>query len=239
MDFQPTAQPLVAGGLGWVGRGEPGWIWGLAGRVGLRRGRCKYVPASSVAACSCALSCTHEQDRGWASCPTRPRHASGPCGSRPCATPPARPLTHSGGSARHGKKRRARAKAEAGAALRSAAGVRSLSRRKRDLTPTPLRSDRCVDQGRHLPEAARTHRHRETVEGGEVSDGGVSAAWMPRPSPQGRVYGVPAIRHLPASPRRNPEPLWLWLWLWPLRVQGGSPVEHPPLRSPGMARRYP
>ncbi len=23
------------------------------------------------------------QDRGWASCPTRPRHASGPCGSRP------------------------------------------------------------------------------------------------------------------------------------------------------------
>ena len=38
---------------------------------------------SSVAACSCAQSCAHEQDRGWASCPTRPRHASGPCGSRP------------------------------------------------------------------------------------------------------------------------------------------------------------
>ena len=28
-----------------------------------------------------------------------------PCGSRPCAAPPARPLTQSGGSARHGKKK--------------------------------------------------------------------------------------------------------------------------------------
>ena len=30
----------------------------------------------------CAVLRTR-QDRGWASCPTRPRHASGPCGSRP------------------------------------------------------------------------------------------------------------------------------------------------------------
>ncbi len=84
-------------------------------------------------------------------------------------------------------------------------------------------------------------RHRKTVEGGEVSDGGVSAAWMPRPSPQGWVYGVPAIRHLPASPRRNPEPLWLWLWLWlwPLQVQGAALPNTLPLRSPGTARRYP
>ncbi|MBA0334394.1 hypothetical protein D7Y45_20220 [Stenotrophomonas maltophilia] len=43
------------------------------------------------------------------------------------------------------------------------------------------------------PDASR--RHRKSVEGGVVSDGGVSAAWMPRPSPQGWVYGVPAIRH--------------------------------------------
>ncbi|MRI43766.1 hypothetical protein D5301_16230 [Stenotrophomonas sp. MH181796] len=51
------------------------------------------------------------------------------------------------------------------------------------------------------------HRHRETVEGGAVSDCGVSAAWMPRPSPQGRVYGVPAIRHRPAKPTESPEPV--------------------------------
>jgi len=44
-------------------------------------------------------------------------------------------------------------------------------------------------------------RHRGIVEGGAVSDCGVSAAWMPRPSPQGWVYGVPAIRHRPAIPR--------------------------------------
>ena len=34
-----------------------------------------------------------------------------------------------------------------------------------------------------------------------MSDCGVSAAWMPRPSPQGRVHGVPALRHRPATPR--------------------------------------
>jgi len=45
-----SANGAAPRGGGWVGRGEPGWIWGLAGRVGLRRGRCKYVPVSSVAA---------------------------------------------------------------------------------------------------------------------------------------------------------------------------------------------
>ncbi|EED37899.1 hypothetical protein SSKA14_908 [Stenotrophomonas sp. SKA14] len=42
---------------------------------------------------------------------------------------------------------------------------------------------------------------QESVRGGAVSDCGVSAAWMPRPSPQGWVYGVPAIRHRPAIPQ--------------------------------------
>ena len=56
-------------------------IRGVAGWVRLR-GRCKYVHVSSVAACSCALSCAHGKT-GWASCPTRPRHASGPWRSRP------------------------------------------------------------------------------------------------------------------------------------------------------------
>ncbi|HDS1827219.1 TPA: hypothetical protein QEM95_11360 [Stenotrophomonas maltophilia] len=41
-------------------------------------------------------------------------------------------------------------------------------------------------------------QQRETVEGGVGPVAGVSAAWMPRPSPQGRVYGVPRNRTHPA-----------------------------------------
>ena len=108
------------------------------------------------------------------------------------------------------EKRRARAKA----AFRAVPGSEPFPQGKGS-DPYPHRSDRF-----HPRMAWIYCRHRETVEGGEVSDGGVSAAWMPRPSPQGWVYGVPAIRHLPASPRRNPEPLWLWPW--PLRVQGAA-----------------
>ncbi len=52
-----------------------------------------------------------------------------------------------------------------------------------------------------MPLPGQSNRHRATVEGGAVSDCGVSAAWMPRPSPQGRVHGVPAIRHRPAKPQ--------------------------------------
>ncbi|TIL16159.1 hypothetical protein E4419_06745 [Stenotrophomonas maltophilia] len=44
-------------------------------------------------------------------------------------------------------------------------------------------------------------RSRKTVEGGVGPVAGVSAAWMPRPSPQGRVYGVPCHRTHPASPQ--------------------------------------
>ncbi|MBA0461112.1 hypothetical protein D7Y60_11085 [Stenotrophomonas maltophilia] len=46
-----------------------------------------------------------------------------------------------------------------------------------------------------------THQQqREAVEGGVGPVAGVSAAWMPRPSPQGRVYGVPRNRTHPAIP---------------------------------------
>ncbi|MRI41457.1 hypothetical protein D5301_04265 [Stenotrophomonas sp. MH181796] len=44
-------------------------------------------------------------------------------------------------------------------------------------------------------------RSRKSVEGGVGPVAGVSAAWMPRPSPQGRVYGVPRNRTHPAYPR--------------------------------------
>ena len=124
---------------------------------------------------------------------------------------PTRPASDTSRRFRPPRKEKRRARARAEAALRPAVGL--------DQPPTPRRSDRF-----HPRMAWIYCRHRETVEGGEVSDGGVSAAWMPRPSPQGWVYGVPAIRHLPASPRRNPEPLRLrlWLWLWPLQVQGAA-----------------
>ncbi|MBA0458231.1 hypothetical protein D7Y57_19160 [Stenotrophomonas maltophilia] len=45
------------------------------------------------------------------------------------------------------------------------------------------------------------HRSRKSVEGGVGPVAGVSAAWMPRPSPQGWVYGVPRNRTHPAIPR--------------------------------------
>ncbi|PSD09835.1 hypothetical protein C7E19_23125 [Stenotrophomonas maltophilia] len=44
-------------------------------------------------------------------------------------------------------------------------------------------------------------RSRESVEGGAGPVAGVSAAWMPRPSPHGRVYGVSRNRTHPAIPR--------------------------------------
>ncbi|TFZ45422.1 hypothetical protein E5C33_10065, partial [Stenotrophomonas maltophilia] len=47
----------------------------------------------------------------------------------------------------------------------------------------------------------RSNRSRTTVEGGVGPVAGVSAAWMPRPSPHGRVYGVSRHRTHPAIPR--------------------------------------
>ncbi|PJL05787.1 hypothetical protein B9Y85_08315 [Stenotrophomonas maltophilia] len=51
------------------------------------------------------------------------------------------------------------------------------------------------------PRIAWIYRSRRSVEGGVGPVAGVSAAWMPRPSPQGRVYGVPRHRTHPAIPR--------------------------------------
>ncbi|RRU07022.1 hypothetical protein EGJ77_19520 [Stenotrophomonas maltophilia] len=44
---------------------------------------------------------------------------------------------------------------------------------------------------------------------GRVGYAGVSAAWMPRPSPQGWVYGVPCVAPPPGQPsvaKRSPRP---------------------------------
>jgi len=43
-------------------------------------------------------------------------------------------------------------------------------------------------------------RHQKSVSGRVGRHCGVSAAWMPRPSPQGWVYGVPVMPTHPASP---------------------------------------
>ena len=132
MDFQPTAQPLVAG-AGWSR--ITGWIGGLGRAGGDAGGRCKPVPGGLAAA-------------------SIPR--------TPPPSPPTRPLTHSGGSARHGKKKR-RAGAKAKAAFRVAAGWTNPY-------PTSIRqisSTQGVDLPRR-PRSTPTHRHRETVEGGEV-----------------------------------------------------------------------
>ncbi len=43
------------------------------------------------------------------------------------------------------------------------------------------------------------YRSRRSVEGGVGPVAGVSAAWMPRPSPQGWVHGVPRHRTHPAN----------------------------------------
>ncbi|AVJ31799.1 hypothetical protein CLM74_02885 [Stenotrophomonas sp. MYb57] len=45
-------------------------------------------------------------------------------------------------------------------------------------------------------------RLRRSVEGGVGPVAGVSAAWMPRPSPHGWVYGVPRNRTHPAIPQQ-------------------------------------
>ncbi len=169
MDFQPTAQPLVAGRLGWVGRGEPGWIWGLA--------------AASM-----------------------PR--------TPPPSPPARPLTHCGGSARHGKKKE------------------DQEQKRHSRYPCPASIQQISStHGVDLPCRPRStptgNRDLPTVTGklsgvGRCGLAGPLAPWMAPSSPQGRVYGVSCQSTPPRPTSRNPEPHWLWLWLWPLRVQGAA-----------------
>ncbi|AVO28976.1 hypothetical protein C6Y55_03005 [Stenotrophomonas maltophilia] len=52
------------------------------------------------------------------------------------------------------------------------------------------------------PRMARIYcRSRRSVEGGVGPVAGVSAAWMPRPSLQGRIHGVPRNRTHPAIPQ--------------------------------------
>ncbi|QCZ98021.1 hypothetical protein DL544_15320 [Stenotrophomonas sp. pho] len=79
----------------------------------------------------------------------------------------------------------------------------------------------------------------EPVEGGAVSEGGVSAAWMRLPSPHGRVYGVPALRYRPANPRDASFCFCCCLGLKHLRVQGAALPSNPQCSRAATASRNP
>ena len=98
--------------------------------------------------------------------------------------------------------------------------VRSVFRRKTDLTP---------DTFRYLTDVSTKvdtyQQPSEPVEGGAVSDCGVSAAWMRLPSLHGRTCGVPAIRHRPAIPRNAALALALAVAVALSRCRAASPAE--------------
>ena len=117
-------------------------------------------------------------------------------GSKPAAPPQARlprplPPPHARPPSRSPRRPPPRPKTRTGNRLKQHTdGVRALSRREKDLTPS------CsvrVDQGRHPPTAAEICRRR----GG--SGCGVSAAWMPRPSPMDGFTASPQ-----SDPPRHP-----------------------------------
>ncbi len=135
-------------------------------------GRCKYVHVSSVAACSCALSCAHGKTGvGRPAQPARgvPRaHAAH--APAPGPTPPSTDFRDL-----------------------------SLIHTMRGCSSNSIRNIRFVWRIIHAWRGST--RHEESVRGGAVSECGVSAAWMRLPSLQGRTCSVPALRHRPAIPR--------------------------------------
>ncbi len=121
------------------------------------------------------------QDRGWASCPTRPRHASGPCGSRP------RNRTHPAFDR----------------FLRSVVDPRHawmnfhrnrIFRELNEKHPRMAWIDR-VDQGRHLPTAAGICRRW----GGVGLQDRWRHGWRHR-APKDGFTACPAAPHRPARP---------------------------------------
>ncbi len=248
MDFQRTARPLVAGRLGWVGLG-----WSRTARL------------DSLA-----------WPGGWA--------AQGTLQVRPCKlgrrfhaahapAHPTRPASDTSWRLRPPRKEKEEQEQEQGQGQKQEQKQEQHSGlfrgqipfpQEKGSPPTPRRSDRGVDQGRHLPGAARTHRHRETVGGW----GGVGwqdrwrhgwrhrAPWVralclrstasqapERPAASGWAgprrggYGASCRPTPPRPTSSNPEPLWLWLW--PLQVQGGSPARHHRTPSAALAGHGP
>ncbi len=114
----------------------------------------------------------------------------------PPSSPPARPLTHSGGSARHGKKKEEQEQRQKLHSGLLPAGP----------TPTPLRSDRShprkawiyrVDQGRHPPTVTG-----KLSKAGRCGLAGPLAPWMAPSSPP-RGEGALLAKHCFASARTH------------------------------------
>ena len=241
MDFQPTAQPLVAGvGAGWSRRarwGYGGWPVGWAAQGTLQVRPCKLVGAIHGA-------CAPAQ-------PPRPT----PDTFRRFRPPRKEKRRSKAKSKKQKQKRKRKRKQSFNSSLPRALtdlihAWRGSTRRSRTVVPPPdviqpspgnFRRRGGVgwqDRWRHGPEAClgrfgqdaqpRSCRVRRTAHTSKAPS-----------SPQGWVYGVSCQPTPPRPTQRNPEPLWLWPWLWPLRVQGAgcNPAAPPPLRSPGMARR--
>ena len=158
----------------------------VAGRVGRPcRGRCKYVPVSSVAA-SMRLTPLH-------GLPTLPSTVS-------CGRPPRK------------KERRATAGralrllgAEHGSALQGQCRTKQKGRGERRVL---FVFHQFVSNPMLFPTVTGK------LSGvGRCGLAGPLAPWMAPSSPQGRVYGVSCQPTPPHPTSSNPEPLWLWLWL--------------------------
>ena len=159
-----------------------GWVFAVGRAGGPCRGRCKYVHVSSVAACSCALSCAHgktgvgrpaQPARGMpqahaAHAPARPTRPAFDSFLWPLATEERK--KSNGGS----RAFLARSRAWLGS-TRALQNQRKRTRRK----PRPF----SFPSVRHQPNAL-AHRHRETI-GGHFMDG---------------FTACPANPHRPAQP---------------------------------------
>ncbi len=158
----------------------------------------------------CAVLRTR-QDRGWASCPTRPRHASGPCGSRP------RNRTHPAFDR----------------SPRSAVDPRHAwmnLHRNRIFRMGIEKHPRmawiyCVDQGRHLPTAAEICQRW----------GGAGVRGVSRMDAAAKPTWTYLRRPRTPTPPHHPTEYPLLLLLWPLQVQGAALPTHPNPR-PGSPR---
>ena len=157
----------------------------------------------------------------------------------PLRSPPGRPLTHSGGSARHGKKKedqkqKAKAKAKAKAELQllpasspdrshprmawiyqTQPNRRAAARCNPTVTGKLSKVGRCGLAGplapwaRGMPRAGWAGRPTPVLPCAQDSAHEQGAI-----EPHGRVYGVSCQPTTPRPTHRSPEPLWLWLWLW-------------------------
>ena len=129
----------------------------------------------------------------------------------PLHGPPARPPTVSC-AARHGMEEEKQGKSGSRAALAHAPDPSGQTKEGRgeaaSLFQIPSRQ----------PNALRSVTGNLS-EVGRVGFAGVSAAWMPRPSPQGWVYGVPREPTPPRQVRHNPEPPLTLQLLLPLPLQ--------------------